>query len=167
MVLTASNLTEGFGNVLFFGVFGAIFVFLNLYVIGKLIMRRPHRPDQGQKAVSYECGEPTIGDAWIRFDIRFYTMSLIFLIFDIEVALLFPWAAVYEKFVASGYGLGAFIEVLFFLVVLGVGLAYVWVRRDLEWTSTRPGRALSEEALEDAVVHEPELALTAKEESVA
>jgi NADH-quinone oxidoreductase subunit A len=167
MSLTASNLTEGFGNVLFFGVFGAIFVFLNLYVIGKLIMRRPHRPDQGQKGVSYECGEPTIGDAWIRFDIRFYTMSLIFLIFDIEVALLFPWAAVYEKFVVAGYGPGAFVEVLVFLVVLGVGLAYVWVRRDLEWTSLRPGRAVSEETLEGAVVAQPELALTSKEESVA
>ena len=148
MRLTASTFLEGYGNVLVFAVFGAIFVWLNLFVIGKLLLRRPHKPDQGAKSLTFECGEPTIGDAWIRFDIRFYTLSLIFLIFDIEVALLFPWAGVYDSFIEAGFGLAAFAEALFFLVVLGVGLAYVWVRRDLDWTSTKPGRAVSEEALQ-------------------
>ena len=150
MIGTASGYFEGFGNVLVFGVFGAIFVWSNLYVIGKLILRRPDKPDQGDKGETYECGEPTIGDAWIRFDIRFYTLSLIFLIFDIEVALLFPWAVVYNSFIEGGYGLGAFLEVLVFLLVLGVGLAYVWLRRDIDWTSTAPGRALPEVALQDS-----------------
>ncbi len=143
----AANFFEGFGNVFVFCVFGAIFVWLNLFVIGKILLRRPSKPDFGDKQETFECGEPTMGDAWIRFDIRFYTISLIFLIFDIEVALLFPWAVVYAEFIANGQGPAAFAEVFVFLVVLGVGLAYVWLRKDLEWTSLAPGAALSEEAL--------------------
>ncbi len=146
----ASTLFEGFGNVLVFALFGLVFVFLNLFVIGRLLLRRPSKADFGEKAETYECGEPAIGDAWIRFDIRFYTLSLIFLIFDIEVALLFPWAAVYGSFIEGGYGFGAFVEVLVFLLVLGVGLAYVWLRRDIDWTSTAPGRAVPELALPDS-----------------
>ncbi len=159
----ASALFQGFGNVLVFAAFGAIFVWLNLFVIGKLLLRRPHKPIEGDKELTYECGEPAMGDAWVRFDIRFYTLSLIFLIFDIEVVLLFPWAVVYHKFIDAGYGAAAFAELLFFLIVLGIGLAYVWLRRDLEWTSTRPGRAVSDDVLEDGVEHEPELAAASQE----
>jgi len=165
MQVLATLFQEAFGNVLVFAAFGAIFVWLNLFVIGKLLLRRPEKPDQGDKGSTYECGEPTMGDAWIRFDIRFYTLTLIFLIFDIEVALLFPWAAVYDSFIEAGFGLAAFVEVLVFLVVLGVGLAYVWARRDLEWTSTKPGRAVSEEVLRAAVDREPEPATSLKEAS--
>ncbi|MGH7163461.1 MAG: NADH-quinone oxidoreductase subunit A [Planctomycetota bacterium] len=147
MLATTSTLLEGFGNVLIFAVFGAVFVFLNLYVIGKVLLRRPDKPEFGQKRETYECGEPAMGEAWIRFDIRFYTLSLVFLVFDIEVALLFPWAAAYETFIEAGLGPAAFLEVFVFLAVLGVGLAYVWLRRDLDWTSTRPGRAVPEEAM--------------------
>ncbi len=163
MLVSASDHLEGFGNVLVFAVFGAIFVWLNLFVIGKLLLRRPHKPDQGAKGETYECGEPTMGDAWIRFDIRFYTLSLIFLIFDIEVALLFPWAAAYDKFIAGGAGGAAFVEALLFLVVLGIGLAYVWQRRDLDWTSTKPGPALTDAMLEGGVVQEPEPVGSGKE----
>jgi len=147
MRILASTLFEGFGNVLVFVVFGAIFVFLNLFVIGKVLLRRPDKPEFGEKAETYECGEPAMGEAWIRFDIRFYTLSLIFLIFDIEVALLFPWAKVFGKFVEAGYGAAAFAEVAVFLLVLGIGLAWVWVKRDLEWTSTKPGRAVEEASI--------------------
>jgi len=164
MLAAASNFFEGFGNVLIFCVFGAIFVWLNLFVLGKLVLRRPDKPDFGEKNETFECGEPAMGDAWIRFDIRFYTLSLIFLIFDIEVALLFPWAAVYDEFIANGQGFAAFLEVFVFLIVLGVGLAYVWLRRDLDWTSTEPGAALSEEALTGGVDESEE---PVPEESVA
>ena len=150
----ASTLFHNLGNVLIFAVFGGIFVWVNLFVIGKLLLRRPHKPDFGEKGETYECGEPAIGDAWIRFDIRFYTLALVFLIFDIEVALLFPWAVVYDDFIAAGFGAGAFFEVLIFLVVLGVGLAYVWLRKDLDWTSTLPGPAVSEETLQGGTVEE-------------
>lgn len=161
MHVLASTFHEGFGNVLVFAVFGAVFVFLNLYVIGKLLLRRPHKPEFGEKAATYECAEPAIGDAWIRFDIRFYTLSLVFLVFDIEVALLFPWAAVYNEFVKSGLGAVAFFEVLAFLLVLGVGLAFVWVRRDLDWTTSTRGRTIAPEALVGAVQTDPMEAVAA------
>ena len=169
MNLVASSYFEGFGNVLVFALFGALFVFLNLYVIGKLIMRRPHKPDWGQKGETFECGEPTMGDSWIRFDIRFYTLMLIFLIFDIEIAILFPWASVYGEFIELGHGFYAFCAMFFFLGVLTLGLAYDWLRKDLEWTSTRPGRAVSDEAMKHGVVETPVLAIdeSAKEESAA
>jgi len=156
MPIAATFLHEGWGNVLAFTAFGIIFVWLNLFVIGKVLLRRPNKPDQGEKGETYECGEPAIGDAWIRFDIRFYTLTLIFLIFDVEVALLFPWAAAFDVFIEGGSGGAAFLEVLLFLLVLGVGLAYVWARGDLQWTSTRPGRAVSEEVIRDGVVRVPE-----------
>jgi len=156
MLNAATFLHEGWGNVLIFAAFGLVFVWLNLFVIGKILLRRPNKPDQGAKGATYECGEPAIGDAWIRFDIRFYTLTLVFLVFDIEVALLFPWAAAYDTFIEGGSGGTAFVEVLLFLLVLGVGLAYVWARGDLQWTSTRPGRALSEESLKGGVVRVPE-----------
>jgi len=147
MNLIASSYFEGFGNVLVFALFGAVFVFVNLFVIGKVIMRRPHKPDWGQKAETFECGEPAMGDSWIRFDIRFYTLMLIFLIFDIEIAMLFPWAVVYEQFIAAGHGIYAFMEMFVFLGILTIGLAYAWLRKDLEWTSTRPGKAVPEESM--------------------
>jgi len=153
MHLTASNLFEGFGNVFVFAVFGVVFVFVNLFVLGKIVLGRPSKPEFGEKSTTYECGEPAIGDAWIRFDIRFYTLALIFLIFDIEVALLFPWAVAYDKFIGAGQGFAAFLEVLVFLTVLGVGLAYVWMRRDIDWTSTAPGAAIPEIALQGTPSH--------------
>ena len=169
MNLVASSYFAGFGKVLVFALFGALFVFLNLYVIGKLIMRRPHKPDWGQKGETFECGEPTMGDSWIRFDIRFYTLMLIFLIFDIEIAILFPWASVYDEFIQAGAGFYAFCSMFFFLGVLTLGLAYDWLRKDLEWTSTRPGRAVSDETMKDGVVEAPQLPAleSAKEESAA
>jgi len=151
MNLIALSYFEGFGNVLVFALFGALFVFLNLFVIGKVVMRRPHKPEWGQKAETFECGEPAMGDSWIRFDIRFYTLMLIFLIFDIEIAILFPWARVYGDFISAGHGGYAFLAMFFFLGVLTLGLAYDWLRKDLEWTSTRPGRAVPEESMEPLV----------------
>jgi NADH-quinone oxidoreductase subunit A len=145
MSILAAFLHEGWANVLVFAAFGVIFVWLNLFVIGKVLLRRPSKPDQGEKGTVYECGEPAMGDTWVRFDIRFYTLTLVFLVFDIEVALLFPWAAAYTAFIKGGSGGVAFLEVLVFLLVLGVGLAYVWARGDLQWTSTKPGPTVPEE----------------------
>lgn len=71
--------------------FGFIFVHL---VVGKLI--RPAKPHDDKMTI-YECGEPTIGSAWIQFDLRFYVVALLFVIFDVEVAFFFPWAVVFGK----------------------------------------------------------------------
>ena len=79
-------------SLLFLGV-AVFFVFIHL-LIGKLV--RPIKPDP-DKLTIYECGEPTIGSAWIQFDLRFYVVALLFVIFDVEVAFFFPWAVVFGK----------------------------------------------------------------------
>jgi NADH-quinone oxidoreductase subunit A len=79
--------------VLIFLGFGAGFVLVNL-LVGKII--RPVRPNS-EKGTIYECGEPTIGSAWVQFDLRFYVVALLFVIFDVEVAFFFPWAVVFGK----------------------------------------------------------------------
>ena len=121
-------LTE-FGRVFIFFVIGVIFVAAGL-VFAWLI--RPKRWYPG-KLATYECGETPIGDSWIKFNIRFYVIALIFLIFDVEVVFLFPWAVVFERL-----GLFAFIEMVIFLAILLVGYVYVWVRGDLDWDKPEP-----------------------------
>ena len=81
------------GYLLLFAGVGVFFLFFHL-LIGKLI--RPNKPDP-DKLTIYECGEPTIGSAWIQFDLRFYVVALLFVIFDVEVAFFFPWAVVFGK----------------------------------------------------------------------
>jgi NADH-quinone oxidoreductase subunit A len=86
-------MTALLGYVLLFVLVGIGFIFVHL-VAGKLI--RPARPDP-EKLTIYECGEPTIGSAWIQFDLRFYVVALLFVIFDVEVAFFFPWAVVFGQ----------------------------------------------------------------------
>ena len=81
------------GYLLLFLVSGVGFIFIHL-VIGKLI--RPSKPS-AEKQTIYECGEPTIGSAWVQFDLRFYVVALLFVIFDVEVAFFFPWAVVFGQ----------------------------------------------------------------------
>ena len=121
-------LTE-FGKILIFFVLGALFVAGGLIASWGL---RPHRPYPGKNA-SYECGEEPVGNAWVRFNIRFYVIALIFLVFDVEVVFLFPWALVYRQL-----GLFAFLEMAVFLVILLVGYAYVWAKGDLDWDKPKP-----------------------------
>ncbi len=120
-----------FANVLVFTVLGVAFVALNL-VIARLL--RPKGRKEGSKHEIYECGEPTVGQAWIRFDIRFYTVALMFVVFDVEVALLFPWGVIFRDLAERGLGTLAMIEAGTFIAILMVGLAYVWARGDIDWT---------------------------------
>jgi NADH-quinone oxidoreductase subunit A len=118
--------------------FGRIFIFLiigGLFVVAGLAAAwiiRPHRWYPG-KLATYECGEQPRGDAVVKFNIRFYVVALVFLIFEVEVAFLFPWAVVYKQL-----GLFAFVEMMIFLAILFVGYAYVWRRGDLEWDKPAP-----------------------------
>ena len=121
-------LTE-FGKAFIFLLLGAIFVALGL--LGAWIFR-PHRP-YPEKNATYECGEEPVGSAWIRLNVRFYVVALIFLIFDVEVAFLFPWAIIYRQF-----GVFGFLEMAVFLVILIIGYAYVWVKGDLNWDKPKP-----------------------------
>jgi NADH-quinone oxidoreductase subunit A len=113
--------------------FGRIFVFMVvaiLFVIVAILaakLVRPARPSK-EKLMIYECGEDTIGSPWVKFNIRFYVVALIFLIFDVEIVLLIPWALVYKEFGLQGFLVGAI-----FLFLLGLGMAYEWRKGDLEW----------------------------------
>ncbi len=121
-------LTE-FGKVLIFILVAILFVIVVLFV-SKII--RPNRPTY-EKLTTYECGENPQGSPWIKFNIRFYVVALIFLIFDVEVVLLIPWALVYKDF-----GLAGFIAGSFFLLLLALGIAYEWRKGDLEWDRPQP-----------------------------
>jgi NADH:ubiquinone oxidoreductase subunit 3 (chain A) len=121
-------LTE-FGKAFIFLLLGVIFVVLGLF--GAWIFR-PHRP-YPEKDATYECGEEPMGSAWIRLNVRFYVIALVFLIFDVEVAVLFPWALVYRQF-----GVFGFLDMVVFLVILFVGYAYVWLKGDLNWDKPKP-----------------------------
>ncbi len=116
-------LTE-FGKVFIFILVAIVFVVAVVYV-AKLL--RPHRPTH-EKLLTYECGENPEGSPWVKFNIRFYVVALIFLIFDVEVVLLIPWALVYQEYGLIGFAVGAV-----FLLLLGLGMAYEWRKGDLEW----------------------------------
>ena len=116
-------LTE-FGKALIFILIAVVFVVAIVY-LAKLI--RPARPTH-EKLKTYECGENPEGSPWIKFNIRFYVVALIFLIFDVEVVMLIPWALTYKNFGLTGFLIGAI-----FLILLGLGMAYEWRKGDLEW----------------------------------
>jgi NADH-quinone oxidoreductase subunit A len=118
-----------FANVLVFTLIGLGFVAVNL-LIGKLL--RPDNP-QVRKLSTYECGEPSTGSAWVNFNIRFYLVALIFIIFEVEIAFIFPVASVFRNLVETGEGLLAFIKILIFIGILFLGLIYSWAKGDLEW----------------------------------
>lgn len=127
-------------NALVFAGVGFVFVIVNM-LVGAII--RPSRKTEDGLEV-YECGEPTIGDAWINFDVRYYTVALVYLIFAVEIAFLFPWAIVTKGALAGegvGAGIGAFalVEGFLFITILFLGLAYVWAKGDLSWTAEYQG----------------------------
>ncbi len=96
-----------------------------LLAIGLLVA--PHRPNP-EKLSPYECGFEPFGDARLKFDVRYYLVAILFIIFDLEIAFLFPWAVVFDKI-----GLIALIEMALFLLLLVVGFTYVWKKGALEW----------------------------------
>ena len=120
-----------FGAVLAFVVVSIGFAFVAL-TIGRLL--RPHFPE-ATKATIYECGERPIGAAWFNFNPRFYLVALVFVIFEVDIALTFPVVAVFKEWVARSPTAGfiALGELLLFTLILVVGLIWVWAHRDLEW----------------------------------
>jgi NADH-quinone oxidoreductase subunit A len=107
-------------------------------VVGGMMVLSLIRPKKNtpEKLLTYECGKDPIGDGQIRFDMRFYTIALVFVVFDVEIAFLFPWARVFKDFVNEGNGGIALFEGLVFIVILFVGLIYVWAKGDLEWVKS-------------------------------
>ncbi|MBM3324089.1 MAG: NADH-quinone oxidoreductase subunit A [Calditrichaeota bacterium] len=138
---------SSFFPVLLFLAAAAVLVFVVLF-LSRLLA--PHKPNP-TKLATYECGEVARGISWIRFNSRFYIIALIFIIFDVEVVFLYPWAVVYRHL-----GLWAWLEMAFFLAILLAGLAYVWAKGDLEWIRMSE----SESQLESSSLMAPEAGRT-------
>ena len=113
-----------YGTVLAFTILGIILLMVALWLQKLLAPSNPSKLKQS----TYECGEEPEGSAWVQFNIRFYIIALVFLIFDVEVVFLFPWAVVFREL-----GWLAMIEMGIFLIILLIGLAYVWRKGDLDW----------------------------------
>jgi len=142
-----------FANVLLFSATAILFVFGSL-LAGRFL--RPNAPNR-EKSMIYECGEKPIGHAWFNFNPRFYLIALVFVIFEVEIAFMFPVAAVYKSFIERGKGLLAFAEIFVFVAILAVGLAYVWAMGDLEWV-----KGLKQEVLQTLREKKPKLPETEK-----
>jgi NADH-quinone oxidoreductase subunit A len=123
-----------FGQVLLMIIGGLLFLVMTM-LVAKII--RPKRPNP-EKLSSYECGEEPMGDAWGQFNIRFYIIALVFVLFDVELVFVFPWATVFgdKNYIQESngtWGWFSLMEMFVFLGILILGLAYVWVKGYLNW----------------------------------
>ncbi|RLA63110.1 MAG: NADH-quinone oxidoreductase subunit A [Epsilonproteobacteria bacterium] len=112
---------------------GVLLVGITVVLISKVV--RPHNPNP-VKEQAYECGEDPVGSAWSLFNMRFYVTGLIFIIFDVESALMFPVVAVFKSMNEIGLGGLVLIELIIFITILVAGLAYCWRKGDLDWVKS-------------------------------
>jgi len=108
------------------------------FILGSMLFGKVLRPNNmyAEKLETYECGEDPIGPAWFNFNPRFYIIALIYIVFDVEIAFIYPVASVFKRWVQQGSGLFALAEIATFVAILLVGLLYVWKKGDLEWIRT-------------------------------
>ncbi|UCV30483.1 NADH-quinone oxidoreductase subunit A [Ferribacterium limneticum] len=93
----------------------------------------PSRPDP-EKLSPYECGFEAFEDARMKFDVRFYLIAILFILFDLEIAFLFPWASIFKDIVATeSIKMFGFVEMLVFVAILVIGYVYAWAKGALEW----------------------------------
>ncbi len=124
------NLTLGYLPIIIFII--AIFLLgTGMMVASQLFGRLAgrHYPTE-EKSSTYECGVPPIKDAHHRLDVRFYLVAMLFILFDIEVVFLYPWAVLFEKFNPIIFG---FVEMVTFIVILLFGYIYIWRKGALNW----------------------------------
>jgi|YNPNPStandDraft_1061719.scaffolds.fasta_scaffold150968_2 NADH-quinone oxidoreductase subunit A len=122
--------------VVIFGAAGFLMAF-GILLVGRLFRPQRTNPD---KASAYECGETPIGSGRVQFDLRFYAVALVFLVFDVELALFYPWAVLYggaegaaDKATLPQIRWAALWDMLFFLAVIAVGFVYLWRFGYLDW----------------------------------
>ena len=118
--------------------YGTLYVYVGLFILlivgfvaSTLVLARlisPRRKSSRMKGQNYETGETPVTDPWRPFPVRYYVFALLFLIFDVEAAFLYPWAVIYRNL-----GLYGFVEMVIFVLILGVGLAYAWKKGALKW----------------------------------
>ncbi len=109
---------------------GVFMLLISGFVASVLVLARLISPSRrsSTKAQSYETGETSVTDPWRPFPVRYYVFALLFLIFDVEAAFLYPWAVIYRDL-----GLYGFVEMVIFVVILTVGLVYAWRKGALKW----------------------------------
>ncbi|MHB1118768.1 MAG: NADH-quinone oxidoreductase subunit A [Bellilinea sp.] len=112
---------------LYVGIFALVAMFLPAAAISIAALLSPKKPNKVKNA-TYECGMETVGPAWVQFRIQYYVFALVFLVFDVEAVLLFPWAVAYNQL-----QLYAVIEAILFILILLGGLFYAWRKGALEW----------------------------------
>ena len=114
-------------HYLFLGIFLLVAISFPLLPLILAWFITPKKPNP-IKLASYECGVESKGDSWVQFKVQYYIYALIFVIFDIEVIFIYPWAVAFKQM-----GLFAFIEMLIFIAILAFGLVYAWKKNVLEW----------------------------------
>lgn len=134
-----------FGSILLFMLGSLVFVAVALFVARLL---RPARPNV-EKLTSYECGEDPVSGAWNKFNVRFYVVALIFVLFEVELVFLFPWATVFGqkaliKQTGGAWGWFSLAEMIVFVAMLAVGLAYTWRKGHLDWIKPEPVQPVTE-----------------------
>ena len=121
---------ENYFPVLIFAIVGLAFGCVPL-ILGRILA--PHRPD-AEKTSAYECGFEPFEDARMKFDVRYYLIAIIFILFDLEIAFLVPWATIFKEIVAaSSVKTFGFIEMLVFIGILVIGYVYAWAKGALDW----------------------------------
>jgi NADH-quinone oxidoreductase subunit A len=118
-----------FSNVIVFMVIAVGFVFVTL-LVGKLL--RPDNPSPGKKAV-YECGEAPVGSGFSQINMRFYLIAFVFVIFDVEIAVMYPVTVKFKDLLQEGWGVLALVEIALFILILLVGFIYAWNQGGLDW----------------------------------
>ncbi|PWJ34167.1 NADH-quinone oxidoreductase subunit A [Sediminitomix flava] len=136
------NIVSDFGYIFLFIAAGIIFVFGGLMAS---MLLRPNRPNP-EKLTTYESGEDPVGNAWGRFNIRFYIVALMFILFEIEIIFLFPWATVFGQkelidATEGTWGWFALFEAIIFVGILALGLAYAWRKGFINWVKPKPQTA--------------------------
>lgn len=130
--MEVSQISE-FGKILIFLIGGIIFVAAGMFTAGLIAPKRPNP----EKLASYECGEDTVGTSWVQFNMRFYVVALIFIIFDVEILFVVPWSVIFSNkdLVANVPNWTPIVvgEMFLFIGVLFLGLIYAWVKGDLSW----------------------------------
>ncbi len=132
-----------FGKVFIFFILGFIMV-AGALIVAKII--RPHNPT-AEKLLPYECGENPIGPQWMRFNIRFYLIALIFLLFDVELVLLFPWAVTFRHL-----GMYAYVAGAIFIIILFLADFYLWAKGDLDWVRPQPNKPVLDDLIDKATL---------------
>lgn len=131
-----------FGEILIYLIGSIVFIAGGLFVSWII---RPKRPNE-EKLTTYESGEEPLGGAWGRMNIRFYVVALIFLLFEVEIVFLFPWATVFgdKELIDATNGLWgwfALTEMFVFIFILALGLAYAWRKGYLDWEKSETNKS--------------------------